>query len=294
MKAAFAVTNFSGSRNSNVFATNPRALIVTIEGLLSSLSPANRAIADVLLKLQRADPSMVRMAHIAEAAQVSEAAVVKFAQQLGLSGFRELRSIFLRYQEMEAVEEYEELSVEDGSEALIRKIFNTSIRSLKDTLAVFDFAAFEQAAEALAQARQRVILGLGGSAPLAREFEHRLLDVGLTSQAYDEPQLLTRAVALVNARDVVVAISHSGSTEAILDAAKTARDRGATTIGLTNMRGSALTSICSYSLISAARGSEVVGVKTMSKVAHLNILYGLAVRAAHYALTTADDVNAPD
>ena len=271
------------AKNSDLFSNNPRALIVTIEGLIPSLPPAERVIAETLLSLQSADPDEVRAVRIASAVNVSEAAVVKFAQHLGLSGFRELRSVFLKHQKTYAAAPQEEMAANGTSEALLRSIIRTSIRSLEDTAAVLDYDSFERAAQALAKARHRFLFGLGGSAPLVREFEHRLLDVGLTSRAHDEPRLLLRAATLATELDVVMAISHSGSTSALLDAVQHAHERGATTIGITNTPRSPLTTICHISLVTAARGSAVVGVKTMTKVVQLNMLYALGMKVAQYA-----------
>ena len=74
-----------------VYRDNPRALVVTIQGLVPTLSPADRAIAEIVLQLRHGTAGDVCLAHVAGAAGVSQAAVVKFAKRLGLSGFRQLR-----------------------------------------------------------------------------------------------------------------------------------------------------------------------------------------------------------
>lgn len=271
-----------GTNEALPFLKNPRALIVVIQGLLPSLTPAERAIATVLLELRNADPELLRAAHIAERAQVSEAAIVKFCKRLGLTGFRELRGILLQYQQTPSIDLHEELSLNDDSETIVRKVFHTAVQSINDTMAVFDYHAFERAAEAIAHATTRLFFGVGGSATIARDFEHKLLRIGIIGRAHDDTHLMAMGAALLEPGDVALGISHSGSTLAVIEALQIARARGATTIGITNMRESPLTALAHISLVSASQGSPITGENAASRIAQLNILDALFVRIAQY------------
>ena len=253
-----------------------------IQGLLPSLTPAEQAIAKVLLSLVHTEPQHLRAANIGHMANVSEAAVVKFAKRLGLDGFRDLRAILLEYQQSAVIDLHEELSLSDDSETIVRKVFSTAVQSLNDTLAVFDYQAFEAVAEALAKASQRLLFGVGGSATIARDFEHKLLRIGISSRAYEDTHLMAMSAALTSPGDTVIAVSHSGRTLAVIEAVEIANEHGATTIALTNSRKSPLTDICTLSLVSASHGSPIMGENAASRIAQLNILDALFVRVAQY------------
>ncbi|MDR9391769.1 MAG: SIS domain-containing protein [Trueperaceae bacterium] len=263
-----------------VYRDNPRALVVTIQGLMPNLTPAERAIAEVVLELRNQSAGDVRLAHVAGAAGVSQAAVVKFAQRLGLQGFRDLRDILLAYRSVVGAELHEELALSDDPETVVRKVFHTATQALTDTLAIFDYGAFDRAAGALAGADQRLLVGVGGSATIARDFEHKLLRIGIPARAHDDTHLMAMTASLLEKDDVALGISHSGATVAVLEALELAAGQGATTIGITNTPESELARVVDVALLSASQGSPITGENAASRVAQLNVLDALFVRVA--------------
>lgn len=263
-----------------VYHANPRALIVTVQGMLASLTPAEHAIATVLLGTRGGTEDGLRLAHVAVRADVSEAAVVKFAKRLGFTGFRELREVLLAYRRQHAVDLHEELSLADDVATVVRKVFSTAIQALSDTQAIFDMRAFELAAAALAAAPTRLMFGVGGSATIARDFEHKLLRIGVPSRAHDDPHLMAMSAALLAPGDVAVGISHSGGTTAVIEACLLARERGATVVAITNVAESKLASLADAVLVSASQGSPITGENAASRIAQLTLLDALFVRVA--------------
>lgn len=265
-----------------VYHENPRALVVTIQGLMSTLTPAEQSIAGVVLEMRHDTDSDIRLAHVAAVAGVSEATVVKFAKRLGLSGFRELREILLDYRSVVGSELHEELALSDDPETIVRKVFRTATQALTDTLAIFDYQAFERAAHVLAQADQRLIVGMGGSATIARDFEHKLLRIGIPSRAHDDTHLMAMTASLLDKDDVVIGISHSGATSSVIECLELAAAKGATTIALTNTTESKLAEMADIALISASQGSPITAENAASRIAQLNILDALFVRIAQH------------
>lgn len=265
-----------------VYRDNPRALVVTIQGLVPTLSPADRAIAEIVLQLRHGTAGDVRLAHVAGAAGVSQAAVVKFAKRLGLSGFRQLREILLAYRSAVGSELHEELALSDDPETVVNKVFRTASQALTDTLAIFDFSMFERAAAALARANQRLLVGVGGSAVIAMDFEHKLLRIGIPARAHADTHLMAMTASLLAKDDVALGVSHSGSTVAVIECIELAKGQGATTIAITNTPESQLAAMADIALFSASQGSPITGENAASRIAQLNILDALFVRVAHH------------
>ncbi len=263
-----------------VYHANPRALIVIMQGMLASLTSAERSIASVLLATRGTSEQSLRLAHVAILADVSQAAVVKFAKRLGFTGFRELREVLLAYQQLHGIDLHEELSLSDDLGTVVRKVFSTAMQALSDTQAIFDVNAFERAAKAIGDAPTRLLFGVGGSATIARDFEHKLLRIGISSRAHDDPHLMAMSAALVAPTDVVVAISHSGATSAVIEASELGRERGATLIAVTNVAESKLALLADAVLVSASQGSPITGENAASRIAQLTLLDALFVRVA--------------
>jgi D-sedoheptulose 7-phosphate isomerase len=129
---------------------------------------------------------------------------------------------------------------------------------LRDTLLDKIDAIASAITQALARGNKLVTFGNGGSAADAQHFAAELIGhyqadrrslpaVALTTDSsaltaiandYEYDEVFARqARALVNAGDVVVAISTSGAAENVLRGVAAAKERGATTVAFTGSRG---------------------------------------------------------
>ena len=61
-------------------------------------------------------------------------------------------------------------------------------------------------------ANRIVILGVGGSAIVGEDFEHKLLRIGIHSHTYSDNHLMVMVASQLKENDVVIAISQSGNT----------------------------------------------------------------------------------
>lgn len=260
--------------------TTPRALIVKIHGLMPTLPPRSRGIANALLAAVDNTDANLSISAIAAAADASPGAVVKFAKRLGLFGYRELRATLVQHRMTAHRSLHVELSLDDDGATVVRKVFGTAIQALEDTLAIFDHEALSRAAAAMAGASTRLLLGVGGSSNVAADFEHKLMRIGLSARALADSHLMAMNAALLRKGDVVLAISHSGSSAALIDAVDLAKRGEATVIGLTNVRQSALGQRADILLVSASQGSPITGENAASRIAQLGILDALFVRIA--------------
>lgn len=90
------------------------------------------------------------------------------------------------------------------------------------TQRAMDATAVKRSINALCSARRIVVLGNGNSGSIAMDAQHKLLRVGLDAHAYTDDHLQMIAVSSLTAEDVVLAISHSGSSRNAADAARLA------------------------------------------------------------------------
>ena len=90
----------------------------------------------------------------------------------------------------------------------------------------------EQAVELIANARRLEFYGFGASAAVATDAQHNFFRLQITASAYADPHMQAMSAMSLGPDDVVVAISQSGRTRALLDAMKLARKNGAPVIAL--------------------------------------------------------------
>lgn len=194
-----------------------------------------RAIADTVLEDPRATANG-SAADLAERANVSAATVSRFARHLGFASYAELQRSMTRAVERgihEHAEIHAGVAVDDDVETVIAKVTEDVRTVMTDTRAALDPNALAAAARTVSQARRVVLYGVGASGIVARDLHLKLERIGIASSIADDPHNALTLASVVDHRDVVILISHSGSTTETLEVAQTAHDQDATVVAIT-------------------------------------------------------------
>jgi DNA-binding MurR/RpiR family transcriptional regulator len=131
--------------------------------------------------------------------------------------------------------------------------------------------------QALIKARRILIAGVAGSYPTAMELTYRLSRMGLQAIPEADGHMQAIRAATLSARDVMVAISFSGSTREILDAAARAQGAGATLVAITNYPRSPLADAAGF-VLCASRWEEVLAAEIGSRLAFHFLVEALCER----------------
>jgi DNA-binding MurR/RpiR family transcriptional regulator len=274
------------------------SVLIRIRGAMPALRPAEQRVAAAVL----ADPAGVSESSItvlAKACATSETTVLRFCRAVGLSGYPELRIALARAAQWE--EEAHggqprvsgDISEADSLADLVAKIIRADARAVEDTEAAMDMVALQRAVDALTAARRVDIYGIGASALVAYDLHQKLHRIGLVSFSWNDPQLCLTSAAVLTPEDVAIGISHTGTTNDTIDALHEARNRGATTIAITNFASSPLAMEADVVLTTAARETTFrTGALTsrVSQLAVIDCLYaGVAQRSYNSSLHSVDE-----
>lgn len=267
---------------------DPKAVGAKIRMKVPHLTPLEtRVVESITAKKDFSESTSLK--EIAAENHVSEAMIVKLAKKLDFSGFREFRTNLIHYNHSETANLHEEIQTTDSSETLLAKVFNTSVQALEETLSIVDVHEFNRAASLLFRARNIDLYGIGGSASIARDMAHKLLKIGIKSSTFDDMHMMMMSASILTDEDVVIAISHSGSTRAIIEPVKLASQSGAKIIAITNYLETPLVDSSDVVLASTSQGSPLLGENAASRVAQLNLLDALFVAIAKMDLSRAEN-----
>ncbi|WP_282808241.1 SIS domain-containing protein [Hafnia alvei] len=252
------------------------AIGARIKMSLSQLNATERRIAEWLITKGNIDEK-TSLRQVSLALGVSDPLLVKVAKKVGYSGFRELRSALNSYFALLPYEKEEEVSEHDDINTVLDKVFSNSIQALKEARSVADAGVIEKAAEVVFHAKRVIIFGVGGSASVGKDFEHKLLRIGIISQAYDDAHLMLMAASQLNENDVVITISQSGDTKEILSATHAARRCGAKIVCITNDDSSPLSQGSDLSIFSPTLGGPLLGQNAVARIIQLNLIDSLFI-----------------
>jgi DNA-binding MurR/RpiR family transcriptional regulator len=248
--------------------------LIRLRGLYPSLKAALRKVADLILN----KPEMAIYAsvnEVAAAAGVSEATVMRFCRTLGFRGFQDFKIALAREMVSPLQRLHEEVEEGDNPDTIVRKVFQANINALQDTLEVLDMKAMEEAAQLMLAARQILLIGVGTSGPIVTDAANKFFRLGLRVVAHTDAHLMMMAAALLSQEDVVMAVSHSGSTRDPVETAKVGKDARAKVICITNNSLSPLTKVADIVLVTASRETRFRQEAMASRLCQTSIIDSL-------------------
>ena len=212
------------------------------------LTAAEKRVADYVLQYP-SEAAGLSAAALAKRAGTAPSAVIRFCKSVGFEGFSSLKmQLAVELSRQTPASYMASVAPSDSSSAVLDKIFAANVKALQDTVSRMDRGAFQKAAEALSGAQAVYIYGIGTSAPMVGELQHRLMLLGIPAHGYTDVVAARLSTMNLKPGDVVFGISHSGRTEATVDALALSKAAGATTVCLTSYAGSPITRHSDYVL----------------------------------------------
>jgi RpiR family transcriptional regulator, carbohydrate utilization regulator len=256
-------------------------LIHHIRTVAESLRPAERKVAEMVL----ADIDFAMRASITELAQradVSEPSVTRFCRAVGAHGLRDFKMRLAQSAAGGLPYASAAAGVESGDEigTLLDKVTESVVQGVTHARASLDPAVFEAAVAALGSARRVFFFGVGaGSGLVAQDAALRMLRLDIAASAFTDAHLQRLYAGLLEPGDVAFAISHSGRSVEVNESIQIAKERGATTIALTNA-GSRLAWVVDIPLLLRVPATSEPNAPGVSRIAHLTVIDALAVGVA--------------
>ncbi len=221
----------------------------------------------------------MRIVDLASAAGVSEPTVVRFCRAIDCSGFQDFKLKLAQH--LATRQEFEPFEIADTDSVadLSMKVFDATLATLSQVKQAIDPGMIEQAINALSKAKRVEFYGFGASAAVAADAQHKFFRLKISSAVYSDPHIQMMSAMSLTESDVVVGISQSGETDALIDAMRIANEYGAMTIALAPGESSVAREANIAIAIDAEEELEIY-TPLSSRIAHLVVIDLLAVGVA--------------
>ncbi len=243
--------------------------LLNIKMLYPKMGKAEKRIADWLTE----NPTgliPLSITELAEKCGCGEATIVRFAKRLDFSGYQELKISLAREEDTHVLTDG--ITPDDSCVEIFDKFSNDIYCSLELTKKALDDENLEKAAKLILNAKKVIIYGLGNSAAVALDFQHKLLRAGCYASAFSDNHMQVITASHLSSEDVVIGISHSGSSKDIVEALKIAKECGATTISITNQGKSPITKVSDINLFTASTETQYSILGLSSRISQLAII----------------------
>lgn len=245
--------------------------LLNIHSNLNGLTKAEQKVAQYILD-NASDIIYHSVTELAEKADVGETTVLRLCRKLKFQGFQDFK-LSLAQDLVKPIDNlHQEITEDDDSTALNKKIIANHIRTLEQTreLAVSD--QLGKAINALLRARCIYFFGVGSSGLTAMQAAHSFSRIGKLSSAKVDTHFQAMEAALMTKDDVAVGISISGSTKDTIENLTLAKKTGATVIAITSNARSPITKVADISLLMIARENPLQGSSLSAKISQLAVI----------------------
>ncbi len=216
-------------------------------------SPSDRKIIQYILNNPLAISSL-SIDKLSEKTGTSYATISRFCKKMGFDGFKDVKQQLLE----ELNEDYYIYSTEavEHTKKILQikqEINNLYMKILKDCQVSIKEEILDKAAAAMINAHEIYFIGQGTSSVTAKYAYLKFLRLGLPCSHDEDVTTIKTKTSIMRANDVLLAVSSSGRTKPVIEAALAAQQSGAAVISITDFDISPLSNIADIKLSTTLR-----------------------------------------
>ena len=211
------------------------SVLQTIRQQMDGFSKGQKRIAEYILS-DYDKAAFMTAAKLGKTAQVSESTVVRFASELGYSGYPAMQKALqeLIRGRLTSVQRIRASEMEEGD--LLNRAMHRDVETINATIESIDRTAFANVVEKLLAAEHVYIVGVRSSAFLAGylNFYLRLLMDNVILVQHSAAGEIYEQMVHIGPKDVLIAISFPRYSNMVIHAVDMACERGADVIAITD------------------------------------------------------------
>lgn len=256
-----------------------KPLAKRIQEQYPQMSKSHKKIGEYML--QHYDQAVFLTASkLGQMLSVSEATVIRFAVLLGYDGYPELQKALqdMVRNRITTVDRLK-LSPKDSRTDIVRSVFNMDSDNMRQTLEGLNTKDFALAVDKMIGARRIYIVSLR-SAVVLGQFLHFYLQLLFKNCQMVSGNLFVEGLAGVGPEDLVIGFSFARYTRQTVESMQYAREKGASTIGITDTLTSPLAPYSEVLLLAQSATPSFID----SFVAPLSLVNALVIAAGTYDL----------
>lgn len=222
------------------------------------LSRVERTIADALLK----DPAAFiacSIGALAKAIGVSQGSINNFAKKFSSGGFSALKLKVAQHLFSREEQPFAVIDSTRGVKAAMETKLSENTAAFRSTLDMNDEESLQNAVNKILAAKKIEVYGIFHSGIAARDFAYQLIQLGIPASFVSDTLMCAVSASMLDGDGLVIAVSSSGRTKEIIQAAELAKANGTPVICLTANKTSPLAKLSDHVLLTASSGQSVSG-----------------------------------
>lgn len=236
---------------------------------------AEKKVAEYVLQYPR-EILYMSINDLADRCNVGYTTVFRFCKTLKISGYQDFKMLLaqsLSSQESSSTMTLsDEISIDDSADEVCRKLLNTDVAALKQTMGMINVKDIEAAVAMIERAKLIYFFGAGASSVMALEAYYKFARILPNVNANQDLHMQAMSASLLNEDSLAIAFSYSGSTKDMINILKLTKQNHAKTICITRFAESPITEYADIVLLCGANEGPFQGGSLSAKVAQLYII----------------------
>ncbi|WP_055666493.1 MurR/RpiR family transcriptional regulator [Desnuesiella massiliensis] len=245
-----------------------------IESNLENLSNTEVKIARFILDNTSTIKNMTS-SELAEKIGVGQSTIIKFIKKFGFNGFLDFKiklSESLAKEKSNTRKMHDDISLEDPLKDVYFKLVEESIRSIQGTYQNIDFSELEATIELLNNSSRIVLIGIGNSGLVAKDFNNKLLKIGKTPLFSEDLHVSLSIVPSLTEQDCCIVFSYSGKTKEIVEISEKIKEKKCPVIAITSNMSSPLAKLSDKILCTISAEGLLRTSAMSSRITQLSIV----------------------
>ncbi len=209
---------------SGVFMSDliPRLEMLSVHG-----SDAEKKISGFLLNDKKNNISTLSAVALGNQCDVSNASVIRFAQNLGYKGYSEFKLEYLAAQKHSVGEIlYNDVRLDDSPSDIIQKAGYLFSKNVENSIKVVEPETLERLANVMVQAERIALFGVGSSGVVASDAYQKLIRINKNVLFNSDTHVQRAYASMLTDKDLALAFTTRGQTKEVIQSLEIAQAGG--------------------------------------------------------------------
>ena len=175
------------------------------------------------------------ISEIARESELGEATITRFSKKAGFSGFQDFKVTLAKELSIKKQKSVisPHVAKDEGTKETATKLLNSTVDVLRSTVDNINEEDILECRELILTARKIYFVGIGYSGITAVDSNYKFMRIGLNTCQLTDSHTMIMMSSIMERGDLVIAISHSGTTKEILKAVEQAKSNKVKIISIT-------------------------------------------------------------
>lgn len=248
------------------------SIVIALRDRYDELSPQEKKLCSYILQHPH-ETAQMSITELAKQSGCSTSTISRFSRIFHAENFSEFKlKLAVDLTGEGNSDTYQDIVAGQPLDQIVNAITANHVRSVSDTAKLLDYSKLRMAIVALHQAKRIDLYGVATSGIVAEDLYQKLIRIGKAAAVFTDPHMQQTSAASLGQGDVAISFSYSGETPETIEALKSAKAQGATTISVTKYGGSTLANLADISLFISSSEAGMRRGDMASRMAQLHLV----------------------